>query len=181
MTGMLHWGGYRPSWLLRCPCRRRCRGYADGILPAARFWRQQGRYGRRARLSALSLRRRGRLNTYLGSRVVATLLDEMLAADSTASGASVEIDGRRYDEFPVRLAREAGSVTGGRLRRRLADLLHGMAAQARGEPRTRVRGLCRRHASGRCRLRRGAALGGGAISAARSPDRCRGGCRLCHD
>ncbi len=35
----------------------------------------------------------------------------MLAADSTASGASVEIDGRRYDEFPVRLAREAGSVT----------------------------------------------------------------------
>ncbi len=43
----------------KMPCRRRCRGYADGILPAARFWRQQGRYGRRARLSALSLRRRG--------------------------------------------------------------------------------------------------------------------------
>ena len=111
MTGMLHWGVYRPSWLLRCPAD----DDVEATLTAYSLLRDSG--GSKADMAAvraylLSLcGEEGRLNTYLGSRVVATLLDDMLAADSTASGASVEIDGRRYDEFPVRLAREAGSVT----------------------------------------------------------------------
>lgn len=111
MTGMLHWGGYRPSWLLRCPAD----DDVEATLTAYSLLRDSG--GSKADIAAvraylLSLcGEDGRLNTYLGSRVVATLLDDMLAADSSASEASVEIDGRRYDEFPVRLTREAGSVT----------------------------------------------------------------------
>lgn len=66
-------------------------GDSDDCLAAIRTWlcqqRGEGQW----------------VNTYLSSRIVETLLPDMLAIKAERGNAAIEIDGRRYDTFPVHL------------------------------------------------------------------------------
>lgn len=66
-------------------------GDSDDCLAAIRTWlcqqRGEGQW----------------VNTYLSSRIVETLLPDMLATQAEHGSAAIEIDGRRYDSFPVHL------------------------------------------------------------------------------
>ena len=44
------------------------------------------------------------VNTYLSSRIIEAILPDVLSADTARDSAAIEINGRRYDSFPVHLA-----------------------------------------------------------------------------
>ncbi len=67
-------------------------GGSNGELTAIRTWlcerRGEGRWD----------------NTYLSSRIIEAILPDVLSSDDTRDRAAIEINGRRYDSFPVHLA-----------------------------------------------------------------------------
>lgn len=70
----------------------RAQGCSEGELTAIRTWLCQRRSEGQG------------VNTYLSSRIVETILPDLLSSDDTRGRAAVEIDGRRYDSFPLHLA-----------------------------------------------------------------------------
>lgn len=66
-------------------------GGSDDELAAVRIWLCQ-------RLSESAW-----VNTYLSSCIIETILPDMLTAENSRGTAAAEIDGRRYDSFPVHL------------------------------------------------------------------------------
>lgn len=73
----------------------RAQGGSEGELTAIRTWlcqrRSEGRW----------------VNTYLSSRIIETILPDVLSSYDTLERAAVEIDGRRYDSFPLHLTLDA--------------------------------------------------------------------------